>query len=57
MVQKIIENLQKIMRIQIIGTYHQIMDHQNSLKFPNDVEISKNAESLIRGFLTDRHSR
>ena len=45
------------MRIQITGTYHQIMDHQNSLKFPNDVEISKNAESLIRGFLTDRHSR
>jgi len=41
----------------LIGTYHQIMDHQNSLKFPNDVEISKNAESLIRGFLTDRHSR
>ena len=41
----------------LIGTYHQIMDHQNSLKFPDDVEISKNAESLIRGFLTDRHSR
>ena len=25
----------------LIGTYHQIMDHQNSLKFPDDVEISK----------------
>ena len=33
------------------------MDHQNSLKFPDDVEMSKVAESLIRGFLTDRHSR
>jgi len=41
----------------LIGTYHQIMDHQNSLKFPDDVEISKVAESLIRGFLTDRNSR
>lgn len=41
----------------LIGTYHQIMDHQNSLKFPDDVEMSKVAESLIRGFLTDRQSR
>jgi len=41
----------------LIGTYHQIMDHQNSLKFPDDVEMSKVAESLIRGFLTDRNQR
>ena len=25
----------------LAGTYHQIMDHQNSLKFPDDVEMSK----------------
>ena len=38
----------------LVGTYGQIMDHQNSLEIPNDVEISKNARNLIFSFLTDR---
>lgn len=38
----------------LVGTYSKIMDHRNSLHFPNDVEISQNAKSLICGFLTDR---
>uniref|UniRef100_W4VRL9 Rho-associated protein kinase let-502 n=1 Tax=Corethrella appendiculata TaxID=1370023 RepID=W4VRL9_9DIPT len=39
------------------GTYRKIMDHKNSLHFPEDAEISENAKSLIRGFLTDRDHR
>ena len=31
-----------------------IMDHKNSLKFPDDIEISKDAKHLICSFLTDR---
>jgi Rho-associated protein kinase 2 len=38
----------------LVGTYSKIMDHRNSLHFPNDIEISQNAKSLICGFLTDR---
>ncbi|XP_076066939.1 rho associated coiled-coil containing protein kinase isoform X2 [Oratosquilla oratoria] len=38
----------------LVGTYGKIMDHENSLKFPEDVEISSEAKSLICGFLTDR---
>lgn len=30
------------------------MDHKNSLQFPDDIEISKEAKHLIRSFLTDR---
>jgi len=38
----------------LVGTYGKIMDHKNSLSFPEDVEISRNAKSLICAFLTDR---
>lgn len=41
----------------LVGTYGKIMDHRNSLQFPDDVEISKEAKSLIRGLLTDRKKR
>ncbi|XP_055847219.1 rho-associated protein kinase 1 isoform X4 [Episyrphus balteatus] len=41
----------------LVGTYGKIMDHKNSLSFPSEVEISENAKSLIRGFLTDRLHR
>ncbi|XP_050553083.1 rho-associated protein kinase 2 isoform X1 [Spodoptera frugiperda] len=41
----------------LVGTYGKIMDHRNSLQFPDDVEISKDAKSLIRGLLTDRIKR
>ncbi|XP_068089366.1 rho-associated protein kinase 2 [Hyperolius riggenbachi] len=37
----------------LVGTYSKIMDHKNSLNFPEDVEISKHAKSLICAFLTD----
>lgn len=32
----------------------KIMDHKNSLQFPDDIEISKDAKHLICSFLTDR---
>jgi hypothetical protein len=38
----------------LVGTYGKIMDHKNALSFPNDVQVSKAAESIIRMFLTDR---
>lgn len=38
----------------LVGTYSKIMDHKNSLNFPDDVEISKDAKNLICAFLTDR---
>jgi Rho-associated protein kinase 2 len=38
----------------LVGTYGKIMDHRNALEFPDDVQISKAAETIIRGFLTDR---
>ncbi len=38
----------------LVGTYGKIMDHKNSLEFPEDIVISGNAQSLIRAFLTDR---
>lgn len=41
----------------LVGTYGKIMDHKKSLNFPPDVEISENAKSLIRAFLTDRQER
>jgi hypothetical protein len=40
-------------RLQV-GTYGKIMDHKNALEFPDDVHISKDAENIIRSFLTDR---
>ncbi|KAL8172874.1 UNVERIFIED_CONTAM: Rho-associated protein kinase 2 [Gekko kuhli] len=41
----------------LVGTYSKIMDHKNSLHFPDDVEISKHAKDLICAFLTDREVR
>lgn len=41
----------------LVGTYGKIMDHKKSLNFPPDIEISENAKSLIRAFLTDRQER
>merc|ERR1719341_2827160 len=41
----------------LVGTYGKIMDHQNALTFPDEVDMNANAESLIRAFLTDRNSR
>lgn len=41
----------------LVGTYGKIMDHKNSLDFPNDIEMSNDAKSLICAFLTDRTER
>ncbi|KAI4803853.1 hypothetical protein KUCAC02_025501 [Chaenocephalus aceratus] len=41
----------------LVGTYSKIMDHKNSLHFPDDVEISKDAKNIICAFLTDREVR
>ncbi|XP_015207067.1 rho-associated protein kinase 2 isoform X3 [Lepisosteus oculatus] len=41
----------------LVGTYSKIMDHKNSLNFPDDVEISEDAKNLICAFLTDREVR
>ncbi|XP_058239066.1 rho-associated protein kinase 2 isoform X2 [Hemibagrus wyckioides] len=41
----------------LVGTYSKIMDHKNSLNFPDDVEISKEAKDIICSFLTDREVR
>ncbi|WAR23120.1 ROCK2-like protein [Mya arenaria] len=41
----------------LVGTYGKIMDHKNSLEFPNDIEMSNDAKSLICAFLTDRNER
>ncbi|XP_055298419.1 rho-associated protein kinase 1 [Sitodiplosis mosellana] len=41
----------------LVGTYGKIMDHKKSLNFPADIEISENAKSLIRAFLTDSENR
>lgn len=41
----------------LVGTYGKIMDHKNSLLFPDDIEISKDAKHLICSFLTDRTQR
>ncbi|XP_041109478.1 rho-associated protein kinase 2 isoform X6 [Polyodon spathula] len=41
----------------LVGTYSKIMDHKNTLNFPDDIEISKHAKSLICAFLTDRDVR
>ena len=40
----------------LVGTYAKIMDHMNSLQFPDDIDISKEAKNLICCFLTDRYS-
>uniref|UniRef100_A0A3Q0RXS9 Rho-associated protein kinase 2 n=1 Tax=Amphilophus citrinellus TaxID=61819 RepID=A0A3Q0RXS9_AMPCI len=41
----------------LVGTYGKIMNHQNSLVFPDDIEMSQNAKDLICAFLTDRFVR
>ncbi|XP_068198967.1 rho-associated protein kinase 2-like isoform X2 [Antennarius striatus] len=41
----------------LVGTYGKIMNHQNSLVFPDDVEMSQDAKHLICAFLTDRKVR
>ncbi|KAB5517216.1 hypothetical protein PHYPO_G00187160 [Pangasianodon hypophthalmus] len=41
----------------LVGTYGKIMDHKNSLNFPDDMEMSKEAKDLICAFLTDREVR
>uniref|UniRef100_A0A672QEE4 non-specific serine/threonine protein kinase n=1 Tax=Sinocyclocheilus grahami TaxID=75366 RepID=A0A672QEE4_SINGR len=41
----------------LVGTYGKIMDHKNSLTFPDDIEMSKKAKDLICAFLSDREVR
>ncbi|KAI9544016.1 hypothetical protein NQZ68_005065 [Dissostichus eleginoides] len=41
----------------LIGTYGKIMNHKNSLIFPEDAEMSQDARDLICAFLTDREVR
>ncbi|XP_065578443.1 rho-associated protein kinase 1-like [Artemia franciscana] len=42
----------------LVGTYGKIMDHKNSLRFPDDVDdISDKAKDLIKKFLSDRTKR
>ncbi|XP_041832603.1 rho-associated protein kinase 2-like [Melanotaenia boesemani] len=41
----------------LVGTYGKIMNHQNSLVFPDDIEMSRDAKDLICAFLTDRKVR
>ncbi|XP_022625056.1 rho-associated protein kinase 2-like isoform X1 [Seriola dumerili] len=41
----------------LVGTYGKIMNHKNSLIFPDDVEMSTEAKALICAFLTDRTVR
>ncbi|XP_056150984.1 rho-associated protein kinase 2-like [Lampris incognitus] len=41
----------------LVGTYGKIMDHKNSLSFPDDIEMSKDAKDLICAFLSDREVR
>lgn len=40
-----------------VGTYGKIMEYKSSLHFPPAAELSDNAKSLIKGFLTDRKVR
>lgn len=41
----------------LVGTYGNIMQHKNTLSFPDDIEMSSSAKKLICAFLTDRDSR
>lgn len=38
----------------LVATYSKIMNHKNSLQFPEDVEISDSAKEIICKFLADR---
>ncbi|KAJ8390230.1 hypothetical protein AAFF_G00109690 [Aldrovandia affinis] len=41
----------------LVGTYSKIMNHKNSLTFPDDSHISEEAKDLICAFLADREVR
>uniref|UniRef100_A0A3Q2UP01 non-specific serine/threonine protein kinase n=1 Tax=Fundulus heteroclitus TaxID=8078 RepID=A0A3Q2UP01_FUNHE len=41
----------------LIGTYGKIMNHHNTLVFPEDAEMSQDAKDLICAFLTERKVR
>ncbi|XP_044537228.1 rho-associated protein kinase 1-like [Gracilinanus agilis] len=41
----------------LVGIYKKIMKHKNSLTFPVNYDISKEAKNLIRALLTDRKVR
>ncbi|KAK9879534.1 hypothetical protein WA026_006605 [Henosepilachna vigintioctopunctata] len=41
----------------LLGTYNNIMYHEDNLTFPDEIEFSKEAESLIQGLLCDRTKR
>lgn len=41
----------------LVGTYGKIMNHEKSLVFPRETELSENAKSLIRAFLRERTQR
>ncbi|KAF7268408.1 hypothetical protein GWI33_018469 [Rhynchophorus ferrugineus] len=41
----------------LLGTYNKIMYHESNLIFPEEVEISNEAKSLIQGLLCDRTVR
>ncbi|KAG5887883.1 hypothetical protein JTB14_015534 [Gonioctena quinquepunctata] len=41
----------------LLGTYNKIMYHENNLSFPDEVEISNEAKTLIQGLLCDRNKR
>ncbi|CAG9768355.1 unnamed protein product [Ceutorhynchus assimilis] len=41
----------------LLGTYNKIMYHESNLIFPDEVEISNEAKSLIQGLLCDRTKR
>ncbi|VDP29373.1 unnamed protein product [Soboliphyme baturini] len=41
----------------LVATYSKIMNHQNSLSFPDDVTISAEAKDIICKFLSDQNHR
>ncbi|XP_049914885.1 rho-associated protein kinase 2-like isoform X2 [Epinephelus moara] len=41
----------------LVGTYGKIMNHKNTLIFPDHIEMSQDAKDLICAFLTDREVR
>ncbi|XP_018568813.1 rho-associated protein kinase 1 isoform X2 [Anoplophora glabripennis] len=41
----------------LLGTYNKIMYHESNLSFPEEIEISNEAKSLIQGLLCDRTKR
>uniref|UniRef100_F7G2Y1 Rho-associated protein kinase 1 n=1 Tax=Monodelphis domestica TaxID=13616 RepID=F7G2Y1_MONDO len=47
----------KMNKVTLCGLLRKIMSHKNSLTFPDDNDISKEAKNLICAFLTDREVR